>query len=301
MKKIITLLLLMCLLIMTTACDTEKTDKLNILTTVYPIHYITEQIFEQGNIISIYPDGADVNNYALTEKRTKEYSKNNILIFNSLSNELNIAKNLINYNKNLHLIDISYDLKLENGLEELWLSPNYYLKIATTIKNSLKDYTNSKYINEEIETKYKKLAETLSIIDADLRNIAKSAKSMNRDTIVASSNMFKYLNSYGFNVISLEDEENKTPHNLKNIQDNLKNKNYRTIFIKDTEEKSELIINLEKECDAKIVTINTMMTLTTEEKNNNENYLTIMNNYIENIKKATLGEQRNLFAFFVKN
>ncbi len=290
MKKIITLLLLMCLLIMTTACDTEKTDKLNILTTVYPIHYITEQIFEQGNIISIYPDGADVNNYALTEKRTKEYSKNNILIFNSLSNELNIAKNLINYNKNLHLIDISYDLKLENGLEELWLSPNYYLKIATTIKNSLKDYTNSKYINEEIETKYKKLAETLSIIDADLRNIAKSAKSMNRDTIVASSNMFKYLNSYGFNVISLEDEENKTPNNLKNIKDNLKNKNYRTIFIKDTEEKSELIINLEKECDAKIVTINTMMTLTTEEKNNNENYLTIMNNYIENIKKATLGE-----------
>ncbi len=280
-------MILGCILLTTTACDT-KTDNLNILTTVYPLSYITEQIYNEGTITSVFPDGADVTNYNLTEKRIKEYSKNNIFIFNRLSNEIEIAKKLLNNNQDLYLIDVG--IKFENGIEELWLSPNYYLKMATTIKDNLKEFTNSKYMQEEIETKYKKLAETLSIMDAELRNIANNAKANNKETILASSNMFKYLKSYGFNVISLEEKENTTSNNLNNIKNNLKNKNYTTIFIKDTEEKSELIASLEKECNAKVVTVNTMTTLTTEEKNNNETYLTIMNNYIENIKTATLGE-----------
>jgi ABC-type Zn uptake system ZnuABC Zn-binding protein ZnuA len=60
--------------------------------------------------------------------------------------------------------------------------------------------------------------------------------------------------------------------------------------MKDTEEKTELINSLETEYGAKIVEVDTMTTLSTEKKDNNENYLTIMNNYLENIKNATLGE-----------
>ena len=59
--------------------------------------------------------------------------------------------------------------------------------------------------------------------------------------------------------------------------------------MKNTELKTDLITSLEKDYGAKIVVVNTMTTLTPEEKNNNETYLTIMNNYIENIKNATLG------------
>jgi ABC-type Zn uptake system ZnuABC Zn-binding protein ZnuA len=60
--------------------------------------------------------------------------------------------------------------------------------------------------------------------------------------------------------------------------------------MKDTEEKTELISSLETDYNAKIVVVDTMMTLSSESKSNNENYLTIMNNYLENIKNATLGE-----------
>lgn len=283
MKKIKILMVLACILLATTACNNKKSDGLKVLTTTYPISFLTEQIYGNGHILSIYPDGADVNNYNLTSKQEKQYSKNDIFIYNGLSNEQNIAKNLINNNRKLHIIDVAYGLKYENGVEELWLSPNYYLMLAKTIKDNLQDFVSSKYAKDELEKKYQELAEKLSIMDAELRTIAKSAKDLNKHTIVASSNMFKYLNSYGFNVITIEEG------NLNTLKNNFQNKTYTTLFMKDTEEKTEAITTLEKS-GAKIITIKTMQTLKTEEKENNETYFTIMNEYMENIKNATLGD-----------
>ena len=144
MKKIKTIILLFISLFTTTACDTKNPDGLHVLTTVYPITYILNEIYTSGNLSSIYPDGADVFSYNLTDKQMKEYSKNDIFIYNGLSNELTIAKNLINKNRKLKVIDVAYGLKFSNGMEELWLSPNYFLMLATTIKNNLQEFTNSK-------------------------------------------------------------------------------------------------------------------------------------------------------------
>lgn len=283
MKKVKILMVLVCILLATTACNNKKSDGLKVLTTTYPISFLTEQIYGNGHILSIYPDGADVNNYNLTSKQEKQYSKNDIFIYNGLSNEQDIAKNLINNNRKLHIIDVAYGLKYENGVEELWLSPNYYLMLAKTIKDNLQDFVSSKYAKDELEKKYQELAEKLSIMDAELRTIAKSAKDLNKHTIVASSNMFKYLNSYGFNVINIEES------NLNTLKNSFQNNTYTTLFMKDTEEKTEAITTLEKS-GAKIVIVKTMQTLKTEEKENNETYFTIMNEYMENIKNATLGD-----------
>ncbi len=283
MKKIKILIMLLCILLGTTACNNKKSDGLKVVTTSYPISFLAEQIYEDGVILNVYPDGADVENYTLTAKQEKQYSKNDIFIYNGLSKEQEIAKNLINNNHKLYIIDVTYGLKYENGVEELWLSPNYYLMLAKTIKDNLQNFVSSKYAKDELEKKYDELSEKLSIMDAELRTIAKSAKDLNKNTIVASSNMFKYLNSYGFNVITLEETNSNT---LKN---NFQSKTYTTLFMKDTEEKTEDIKVLE-ESGAKIISVKTMHTLKTEEKGNNETYFTIMNEYIENIKNATLGD-----------
>ncbi len=88
----------------TTACNNKKSDGLKVLTTIYPISFLTEQIYDSGHILSIYPDGADVNNYNLTSKQEKQYGKNDIFIYNGLSDEQDIAKNLINNNHKLYMI-----------------------------------------------------------------------------------------------------------------------------------------------------------------------------------------------------
>ena len=222
----------------------------------------------------------------MTEKRIEDYSVNDLFIYNGLSDELNIAKDLINANKNLKVIDVSYGLKFNYGLEELWLSPNYYLMLGTNIKNNLKKLSDNKYFLEELEKNYKVLEENLSVMDANLREIAKDALNLNRNTIIASHSLFKYLENYGFQVIALDD----TTVDLNMVKENFKNGTYTTLFTKTNEEKTDLIRNLEEEYKIKVVSINTMETLSKEEKENNDTYFNIMEDYFENIRKATLGE-----------
>lgn len=284
MRKIKIFIIMIIIVLGSCACDNQKSDGLKILSTVYPISFLTEEIYSDGHILSIYPDGANSDEYTLNNKQIKQYSKNDIFIYNGLSKEQEIAKNLINNNRKLYIIDVSYGLKLNNGVEELWLSPNYYLMLAKTIKDNLQDFVSSKYAKDELEKKYNDLSEKLSIMDAEFRSIAKSAKDLNKNTIVVSSNVFKYLNNYGFNVISLEDDVN-----INTLKANFQNNVYTTIFMKDTDNVTDTIYSLEKE-GAKIIKVHTMKTLTTDEKNNHETYFTIMNEYIEEIKNATLGD-----------
>lgn len=287
MKKLTKILILLVVLFSTCGCSQKESENLNILTTVYPINYIINEIYKEGNVTSIYPDGADISNYSLTDKQVEEYSKNNIFIYNGLSNEQTIAKNLINKNKKLNVIDVAYGLKYTSGMEELWLSPNYFIMLATTIKDNLKDFTNSNYVNEEIEKNYKELEETLSLVDAKLRSISENAKAVNKNTIVVSSNVLKFLENYGFKVISLEDKEYTSTINQNNIKSHFKNGTYTTLFMKDNDQKTDLIKSLETTYNAKIITVSSLNTISKEQREENENYLTIMNKFISEIEAAT--------------
>ena len=83
-----------------------------IYTTVYPIEYLTESLYsDYATISSIYPSGADVSNYSLTDKQIKEYAKGDLFIYNGLGNEKNIAKDLINRNDNFSEPSVPYQKK----------------------------------------------------------------------------------------------------------------------------------------------------------------------------------------------
>ena len=104
MKKLFLIILSAFLL---TGCSLKKDNLENatIYTTIYPVKYLTEFMYKDyGTIESIYPSGADVFNYELTDKQIKKYAKSDLFIYNGLSNEKTIAKNLINKNKNLLII-----------------------------------------------------------------------------------------------------------------------------------------------------------------------------------------------------
>ena len=105
--------------IMLTGCSLTKDslEDATIYTTVYPIEYLTESLYsDYATISSIYPSGADVSNYELTEKQIREYAKGDLFIYNGLGNEKNIAKDLINQNDNLLIIDLSNGLNYTYGM-----------------------------------------------------------------------------------------------------------------------------------------------------------------------------------------
>lgn len=264
-----------------TSCSlkTDDLEDATIYTTVYPINFLTNYLYkDHATISSIYPTDCDINTYELTKKQIKNYAKADLFIYNGLTDEKETAKTLLNKNKDLLIIDVSYGLTLNNAPEELWLSPNNYLMLAKNIKDNLQEYLTSKIIIEQIDENYKEFQEKISLMDASLHSLGKTAKENNKNVIVVSSNMFKYLENYGFEVISLEDASNLKENKLNMIKSNFKSGKYKYILVADVNANNEVVQDLITNHKANSIAVDTLtMTLTGD-------YFDIMTKYIENIK-----------------
>ncbi len=286
MKKLLLSIILIICVFLTSGCFKNKNmEEITINTTVYPITFIANTLYnENATITSVYPNGVNLNKFALTPKQEKEFAKSDIFIYNGLTNEKDIAKSFIDRNKKISIIDISYGLKYTYGVEELWLAPNNFLMISKNVRDNLKNYVTSKYTKQIIDKNYKKLEETISVMDAELRNIANNAKINGKNNIVTSNDVLKFLNSYGFNVISLKDEENNKNNSLNTLKSNFKNGKFTTIFMISGDEETDLIKQLKSDYNAKVVVIDSMVSLSKENLDANNDYIMIMNEFIDNIR-----------------
>lgn len=289
MKKIIAILVLIIGVVGVSGCfKRDDYEDVTIYTTTYPVEYITKELYgENAEILSIYPSGANYYEYSLSEKQIKEYSKAAIFIYNGLSDEKEIARNFINENHNMKIIDVAYGLSTSYGIEELWLSPNNLLMLASTVKNNLQELIENKYMNEEIDENFAVLEENLSILDAELRSTANAAISTNTETLIIATDSFAFLNDYGFKTISISNE-NTIDETLKN---NFKNEKYKYILIAKDQEISESIQNLVDNYSAKLVYVDTMLILDDKQKTDGTTYMTIMKNFLENIKNIVLTDE----------
>ena len=277
LKKILFLALMV---FITCSCSIKKDDLegATIYTTVYPIKYITNYLYgSYSTINSIYPKDCDLNSFKLTKKQIEYYANSNLFIYNGLTNEKEIAKSLINKNKDLLIIDVSYGLNVDNDSEELWLSPKNYLMLAKNIKDNLTNYLTSKYIIEQVNNNYSDFEEKISLMDANLRSIA--AQADDKNTIVTNSSTLNFLKDYGFNVISLQDEDNLKEIRLNNIKNKFKSGKYKYILCIDKEINNDVITELVDNYKAQTIIVDSL-TLSLDE----DDYFNIMNKFIENIK-----------------
>ena len=273
--------------LMLTGCSLTKDslEDATIYTTVYPIEYLTESLYsDYATISSIYPSGADVSNYSLTDKQIREYAKGDLFIYNGLGNEKNIAKDLINRNDNLLIIDVSNGLNYTNGMEELWMSPNNYLMLAKNIRDYLTEYLQSKTIIDYVNAQYDILAENLSLKDADLRAIGKEADSKGTNKLLVSDNVFRFLENYGFEIVSL-DEETLTESALNNIREAIDADEFDTIFVLDNNY-TENINSIIEDYEVNTIDVSSMSTY----EENNSDCLQNMQTFIDNIRNLTLAD-----------
>ena len=204
MKKIILLILSIFLL---TGCSLFKSDALmdvDVYTTTYPVSYIINYLYgDNANIYSIYPNGVNFKEYELSEKKLNEFAKSSLFVFNSQDIDRNYAVSMLNKNSNLKLIDATLGMNYTYSIEELWLNPYNYLMMAKNTKTSLNEYIEDPYLNKEINQKYEELQYELSKLDATYKETLKNAK---YTTIVTDNELFKFLEKYNIEVISLEED-----------------------------------------------------------------------------------------------
>ena len=222
MKKILKVLIVGLFMLSLSGCSEDKLTNNEVYATIYPIEYLTDYLYgEERNVSSIYPRGANVEDYELTDMQKENYSQGGLFVYNGLTNEKELAREFLSNNRDILLIDVSYGLNFEYAIEELWLSPNNFLMLAKNIRDNFIDYTNSTVLIESIEARYAEIEETLSFMDAELRSVATEAKSDGNPTLVVSSNKLAFLENYGFNIISLDGDISE-----ESIEDVLKELGY---------------------------------------------------------------------------
>ncbi len=279
MKKYILLVLTLVSTFVLTGCiKRDKMDNINIITTAYPITYLTEKIYgDNSTILSIYPNGIDISNYEITDKQIKEYAKANLFIYNGLdANEKKLATRLINENKNIKLIDATQGLKVNSSIEELWISPANYLMIAQNIKEHLSDFITSTVLKNNVEKQYEKIKLTISLYDANFKIIAENAAYKD---IIINKNSLSFLSRYGFNIITLDESENKYKSNLTRAKDNLSAGSNNMIFAIDGNVNDDI-----KAINTTIVNVRSMNNLSLEDVKEKNTYETMMNEFIEQLR-----------------
>ncbi len=288
MKKIKILIIFLLTILITTGClKRDVLEDVDIYTTSYPIEYITERLYSNhSNIYSIYPDGVIIDDYELTDKQIKDYSKGSLFIFNALSKEKDYVIPLFNNNQKIKIIDSSLSMTYDYSVEELWMNPSNFLMMAQNIKMGFNDYINNQYLKNEIDENYQRLYLEVSSIDANLKQIAENAT---HNKIVVSHDLFKFLEKYNIEVISLEENEFLTEKTIADTKKLINDGVIEHIFVKQNEEISETIKKIQKETNVKIVTIHSLTNLTEEERESNKNYITLMNENIEKLKEELYG------------
>lgn len=261
----------------------DNMEDITIYTTIYPLNYITDYLYgDNAKIYSVYPSGVDVTTYELTNKQIEDYSNNDLFVFNSLDRDRDYAVKMINKNKNLKIIDVALGMETINSIEELWLNPYNYLMMAQNLKNGLNEYIENPYLIKEIDNNYEDLKLKLSKLDATIKTTVNSS---NYNTIVVDNHLFKFLEKYDLNVISLEEDDSLTQKKIDDVKRMINNGTIKYIYTKDNTTNDTVQKLLDTYKKVKLIKINDMFSNDGGVTNSNENYLTIMNDNIDLIKK----------------
>ena len=284
MKKIFSLIICIFSIILLSGCtDTSTMENINIYTTTYPIEYVVNRLYDNHSTIrSIYPNGVDISEYKVTDVLLNEYSsKADMFIFNGLSNEKDYVKPMLKQNKKLKIIDVTSDITYnKNGFEELWLDPSKLLTVANNIRKGFNEYTEAKYLKNDVNKKYEDLKVDLTNLEAKYRE---SVKYADNKTIIVSDDIFLFLKNYGANVISLDSDNPEYEKNIASARNLVYSGQVRHIYLKEGEN-NDIINSLIEGTNVEKLNVYTLSTITDEQRNNYD-YISLMTENLEKIKK----------------
>lgn len=286
MKKV---LLTLFILIITTSClsgciKKDRMENIKVLTTIYPIQYVTERLYDSnGYIKSIYPKSSNIEDYKITDKQLKDYSKYDLFIYNGTSKEREYATKMLNYNKNLKIIDASYGINTDSSANILF-DPSNILMIGQNVKNELENYISNPYLIKELQNKYELLKVDITELETEFK---KTADNSDNKTIVVADESLNFMKKYGFKVINLSKDGNEKQANIEKAITLIQDKKIEYIFKIDNTKDSDLLENFKNNYNIKIETLRSLDNITEEDENNNDDYLSLMHHNIDLIKKET--------------
>lgn len=279
MKKLKYLLLVM-LFCLTGCIKNNSMDDIKIVTSAYPIEYVVKTLYgNHSTIVSIYPHDSNIYDFKVTKVLLKDYSNNDLFIFNGLTEEKEFVKSMKKYNNELMIIDSTANILYDYSIEELWLDPNNLLTIANNIKNGFEEYIDGKYLINEINENYNELKIKLTSLDGKFYS---SVKNSETKYIIVTNDVFKFLEKYGLQVISL-DKDTVTQKDILKAKELLEKGTCKYVFIEYKEELSDTAKEIIDSYNASTLEFYSMTNLYDLNIDKND-YITVMNDNLENLR-----------------
>lgn len=285
MKKIMLLILVVGIFLLTGCIKQDDMEDINIITTIYPIEYVTKRLYgEYSTVATVYPRSTNIEEYSITKKQLKDFSQNDLFIYNGESNEKDYATAMLNNNNKLKIIDAAYGLEATNADSDVWMNPANILMIAQNVKNELSNLISNPYIVQKIESNYNLLKVDVSELETEFKKTADNSKDLR---IVSFDESLKFLEKYGFTVINLTEDKTNKENNIELAKSLFSKGELSYLFVHENLEDNNVINDLVNNYGAKTVDFRTMTTITEDDISTNSDYLSIMNDNIANLKEET--------------
>lgn len=315
MKRKILITLMITIILLSVGCNKQPSSKPNaekaeegivVYTSIYPMYDFAEKIGkDKVDLRLMVPPGAEPHDWEPTAKLMAELENADVIIYNGLNMETWIDRVIkalgnediiiVKSSEEIDLLKLQENHSHEEGEEHneeyhgdydphVWLDPIRAIKQGENIKDALvkADKKNKSYYEEnfnEFQSKLKKLDEKYR---EELQNIKSNE-------IVVAHAAFGYLaDRYGLEQISisgLTPQEEPSAAKMARVSELVKDHNIKYIFFESltSPRLAEVLAN---ETGAEIAVLNPVGGVTEEEIKDGKDYISIMEENLEALKKA---------------
>ena len=153
--------------------------------------------------------------------------------------------------------------------------------MSQNVRLSLNEYITSTYLKKDVDDAYNELKIELSEVDAEYRV---AVDSTNNKTIVVADSALKYLEKFGLNVICIDSDA--TQKTLSDAEELINNQSISYIMMfKGEEVNDNAKYLLDNYSGLQKLELHKLDNITDEERSDKKDYISIMKDNLELIKK----------------
>lgn len=308
--------LLLALLLALTGCGSKTggivENKVNVVTTIYPIYEFTKEIGgDEVNVINLLPAGVEPHDWTPKSQDIVNTSKAQLFLYNGAGLEgwapaflkgldKDTKVNPVEISKGIKLIDSEGDDGHGHGEHDgeeahegdhdhhvdphTWVSPKSALVMAENIRNSLAEADPDHA--DGYEQRYTALKEKLEKLD---ESFTSQLSGLPKHEIVVSHQAFGYMardyNLEQYAIMGLSPDAEPRAQDLVKLTKAVKEKGIRYIFFEELVS-DKLARTLASETGVATLVLNPVEGLTKEQEEKGENYFTLMEKNLQNLIKA---------------
>ncbi|MDO5397914.1 MAG: zinc ABC transporter substrate-binding protein [bacterium] len=282
MKKIISIIAMLCTTLSLTACSGGETvsdsGRRQVYTSFYAMYDLTSEIAgDKADVYSMCPVGTEPHDYEPKTTDMAKLTEADIFVYNGGGME-SWAEKSSDTLKDVKTVCVSDHIeKLENSDPHSWLYPINALKAAEAIKNALAECDPNNSAAYEVNYEgFKTKAEEL---DAKYRSM--SAAAVKKDIVVAHEAYGYLCDAYGLNQIAVESVQGgePSPTRMAEIISYMRENNIGYICAEELAS-SKAVETIAAETGAETVTLNPF-----EGDTGGKGYFEVMNENLEVIEK----------------